>query len=344
MSGFPDPINISGAGSGTNTAGGLDNDLLCKDAFKHNLAENFGDGVAVGKCTIVQDAGGNGTVDIEDNASNEDRDTDAFLREDSSTGAGNCTGGADNDGDTLVDMADPGCNYSDASEAAVGSNPLNPTDKPCVAGKKVVLWRTAGPLVSALADTDNDLLLDQCETPEGTTAPSQDTDGDGIFDGIEVGLSVNPLVSSGAHAVGGADSDGDGCTNAQEKGDDPNVGGLRHPGNYWDNPTSPETAASTPWTSWRSSRTSGTARPTTPWTTSSTGRRCRRLTRLWAARRRSWWKETTESTLSTRSPCWRCSARPAASRRGTAGHADGDDSVRRLRTTGLPRLAPGQPR
>jgi hypothetical protein len=96
----------------------------------------------------------------------------------SGDGDGNICGvviGADSDGDGL----------SDAEEAALGTDPLDP-------------------------DTDGDGLADGEEVERGTDPLAPDTDGDGLTDGDEVALGTDPLDP---------DTDGDGIVD----GSDPDV-------------------------------------------------------------------------------------------------------------------------
>jgi hypothetical protein len=60
-------------------------------------------------------------------------------------------------------------------------------------------------------DSDNDLLADDIELAVGTNPFLADTDGDGVPDGTEVFLGMDPTQNEGA-----LDSDGDGATDLQE--------------------------------------------------------------------------------------------------------------------------------
>lgn len=65
-------------------------------------------------------------------------------------------------------------------------------------------------------DTDADGLANAREKFLYSTDPSlNDTDGDGLIDGWELGYGLNPLIASGIEALG--DPDGDGFSNLEEQ-------------------------------------------------------------------------------------------------------------------------------
>lgn len=193
LSGLP-----AGKGSGTNNPATLDNDLLCVDTYDTASLETLGDGEpsqTAGGCPVVADVSDDGELDAVDTNSDEDGD-----------------------------------GYSDSLETALGTNPLNPASFPsCIVNAAAAVTVT---------DADADHLLDSCEAGAGTTfgppsavgtAGNSDFDGDGVKDGMEVAVGTSPTGGSGYTL---ADTDGDGCTDASEKG--AATGGFRHPGNYWD--------------------------------------------------------------------------------------------------------------
>lgn len=188
----------AGKGGGTNNPATLDNDLLCEDTYSTASTEALGDGepsATAGGCPVVADVSDDGELDAVDTNSDEDGD-----------------------------------GFSDSLETALGTNPLNPASFPsCIVN-------AAGTPTGT--DADGDHLLDTCEAGAGTTfgaptavgAPGNtDFDGDGVKDGMEVAVGTSPTGGSGYTL---ADTDGDGCTDASEKGTA--TGGFRHPGNYWD--------------------------------------------------------------------------------------------------------------
>jgi parallel beta-helix repeat protein len=65
---------------------------------------------------------------------------------------------------------------------------------------------------TAISDYDLDGLLDKDEFIYGTDPKTKDSDGDGVFDGLEVDAAMNPLLA-GDYMI---DSDNDGYSNLRE--------------------------------------------------------------------------------------------------------------------------------
>lgn len=83
-------------------------------------------------------------------------------------------------------------------------------------------------------DSDGDRLLDYEEALSlGTNRFDPDSDGGGAPDSLDVALG-DPFDPSDDAALMAANTDGDGCTNAQEVGPNLERGGLRDPQNPWD--------------------------------------------------------------------------------------------------------------
>ena len=72
---------------------------------------------------------------------------------------------------------------------------------------------------TAISDTDDDGLLDKDEFLYGTDPKNRDSDGDGVEDGLEVQVGMNPSLA-GDYNI---DSDGDTYSNLREQisGTDP---------------------------------------------------------------------------------------------------------------------------
>jgi hypothetical protein len=126
-----------------------------------------------------------------------------------------CADGIDNDGDGLVDLADPGCaNGADTSEH---SSQLACDDGTDNDGDGLVDLADPGCAnatdPSELADADFDGLLDSNELALGTNPLDADSDDDGLLDGFEVANGFNPL-SAGEQSQ---DPDGDGLSNLVEQ-------------------------------------------------------------------------------------------------------------------------------
>ncbi|RJS47592.1 hypothetical protein [Nocardioides cavernaquae] len=125
-----------------------------------------------------------------------------------------CVSATDADGDGLTD----------AEEAALGTDPHDAdTDNDGLTDGAEVNTHGTKPLD---ADTDDDGLKDGAEVnTHGTDPKDPDTDNGGVKDGAEVAAGTNPLDGSDDAALlaPGADPDGDGLTNAEEKalGTDP---------------------------------------------------------------------------------------------------------------------------
>jgi hypothetical protein len=100
-----------------------------------------------------------------------------------------CSDNSDNDRDSLTDFDDSGCldsdgdRFSDTSEIAVGSDPTNPASSPEY--PPVFGFLPISPCLDGL-DNDLDGLTDQEEQF------CSDTDGDQIFDFLEVRLNSDP--------------------------------------------------------------------------------------------------------------------------------------------------------
>ena len=109
---------------------------------------------------------------------------------------------------------------------------LAASDGAGAAGDLNCIGRTDGPQQPPPSDIDSDHLIDSCELAAGGSVGDPDTDDDGVLDGMEYYVGTN--VNGGSGYPAGQDTDGDGCTNEQEKGSDPVSGGKRHPGNWWD--------------------------------------------------------------------------------------------------------------
>jgi hypothetical protein len=134
-----------------------------------------------------------------------------------------CADGIDNDGDGLVDLADPGCaNGADTSEHNSqlacddgtdndGDGLVDLADPGCANGTDP----------SELTDADLDGLLDADELALGTDPFDADSDDDGLLDGFEVANGFNPL----AGGEQSQDPDGDGLSNLAEQshGTNPNA-------------------------------------------------------------------------------------------------------------------------
>ncbi len=106
---------------------------------------------------------------------------------------------------------------------------------------------------AACPDRDGDKLTDCSESFIGTDPTKGDTDGDGLDDGFEYntagcnplsytddGDGVPPFYEMMNHSnpcvndTDTTDTDGDGCSDAQELGSDATLGGRRDPNNPWD--------------------------------------------------------------------------------------------------------------
>ncbi len=130
------------------------------------------------------------------------------------TGGVQCVTGNDADGDGLTD----------AQEQALGTDPHDAdTDNDGLTDGAEVNTHGTDPLDP---DTDNDGLKDGAEVNTyGTDPKDADTDNGGVKDGAEVTAGTDPLDGSDDAALlaPGADPDGDGLTNAEEKahGTDP---------------------------------------------------------------------------------------------------------------------------
>ena len=153
-------------------------------------------------------------------------DTDGDTMSDSYEAARSCLqpavadGSADPDSDALSNTAERAlatspCNadtdgdgLNDGAEVAAGSDPF-------------------------VGDTDGDGLSDGAEVHTyGTSPVNTDTDGDTLLDGAEVRNGTNPAVANPDPA--NPYDDGDACTDAQELGVLPPLGGDRDPLNKWD--------------------------------------------------------------------------------------------------------------
>ena len=141
-----------------------------------------------------------------------------------------CNDGIDNDGDTLIDLADPGCASAadpseltdadldgllDLDELALGTDPFDADsdDDGLLDGFEVASG--FNPLAGGEQgqDPDVDGLTNLQEQTAGTNPHSADSDGDGLRDGFEVANGFNPL----AGGEQGQDPDVDGLTNLQEQ-------------------------------------------------------------------------------------------------------------------------------
>jgi hypothetical protein len=134
-----------------------------------------------------------------------------------------CADGIDNDGDGLVDLADPGCtNGADTSEH---NSQLACDDGTDNDGDGLVDLADPGCAnatdPSELADADLDGLLDADELALGTDPFDADSDDDGLLDGFEVAHGFNPLTGGEQSQ----DPDGDGLSNLAEQshGTNPNT-------------------------------------------------------------------------------------------------------------------------
>ena len=65
---------------------------------------------------------------------------------------------------------------------------------------------------TAISDTDDDGLLDKDEFLYGTDPMNKDSDGDGVWDGLEVQAGMNPALAGDF----GFDGDDDGYSNLRE--------------------------------------------------------------------------------------------------------------------------------
>lgn len=173
---------------------------------------------AVAGCPQPADGDGDGIDDVDDNCvfvvnpSQTNTNGEPMLLpkpipvyNDATNPAGDNIGDAcddDDDGDGILDSVETGLLLSplvwdtdgdrtnDGTELLCGSNPLLATSN-----------------LTGL-DSDNDRLPDACELIYGTNPFNNDTDGDGVIDGVEVRYwMTNPLS---------ANSDGDDCTDARE--------------------------------------------------------------------------------------------------------------------------------
>jgi len=115
---------------------------------------------------------------------------------------------------------------------SVATISAQPTLGPAAIGNPACLTSAAG--TPTAVDMDADHLLDSCEPGIGTTVGDDDSDEDGVQDGVEYGAGTNPLLNSGNYADPMGDADGDTCTNAQELGPNPVLGGDRDPNQMWD--------------------------------------------------------------------------------------------------------------
>lgn len=143
---------------------------------------------------ILMDTDGDGVVDADD----------AFPDDPSET--------SDFDGDGIGDNADTdddGDGYTDTDETSAGSDPMDAGSVPD---------DNDGDFISDLNDTDddNDGLTDTEEGLLGSDPFNEDTDSDGVADGIEVGGDVAAPV----------DSDGDGTPDVFDTDNDSDSDGL----------------------------------------------------------------------------------------------------------------------
>jgi hypothetical protein len=86
-------------------------------------------------------------------------------------------------------------------------------------------------------DEDGDTVSDAVEVTWGSNPidPESlpDWDNDKVATVLEIYVGTDPNVP-GPYHYSSVDTDKDGCTDAEEVGTNANLGGRRHPGNYWD--------------------------------------------------------------------------------------------------------------